>query len=290
MNISTWWYPWMYASSSKANCSWPMGIYLPHHQHTCSGKEATVARYSYMMLYSHFFWPCREPAKATPQEWRWSQQPPATQSKWMLCIWFLAVYSSAEEWLREFWSTIKLSQKKTHYLFSVPSWRLLWIDWVFAGAERLENNDLFTAKDRRMPYLNIHRSYKRRVDTWFQSGHRTADRQRLPSGNLGSNPTRLDNATTRWIIDPSQWFGVTFALSHHSNAPVRHSSAPGWCSGTLVFFKYHGLSHSFASREFFSVTVMVTKIKHPIMHEFDESLCKQRAHTISSPPELVKMT
>ena len=26
------------------------------------------------------------------------------------------------------------------------------------------------------------------------------------------------------------------------------------------------------------------------MHEFDESLCKQRAHTISSPPELVKMT
>ena len=73
-------------------------------------------------------------------------------------------------------------------------------------------------------------------------------------------------------------------------APVRHSNAPCRCSETLVFFNPHRFSHSFASREFFSVTVMVTKIKHPKMHEFDGSTCKQRAHTISSPPELVKMT
>ena len=72
--------------------------------------------------------------------------------------------------------------------------------------------------------------------------------------------------------------------------PVRHSNAPCRCSETLIFFNQHGLPHSFASRDFFSVTVMVTKIKHPIMHEFDESLCKQRAHTISPPPELVKIT
>jgi hypothetical protein len=73
-------------------------------------------------------------------------------------------------------------------------------------------------------------------------------------------------------------------------APVRHSNAPCRCSETLVFFNQHGLPHSFASREFFSVTVMVTKIKHPKMHEFDGSTCKQRAHTVSLPPELVKMT
>ena len=72
--------------------------------------------------------------------------------------------------------------------------------------------------------------------------------------------------------------------------PVRHSNEPCRCSETLVFFNQHGLPHSFASREFFSVTVMLTKIKNPKMHEFDGSICKQRAHTISLPPQLVKMT
>ena len=73
-------------------------------------------------------------------------------------------------------------------------------------------------------------------------------------------------------------------------APGRHSNTPCRCSETLIFFNQHGLPHSFASREFFSVTVMVTKIKNPKMHEFDGSICKQRAHTISLPSELVKMT
>ena len=73
-------------------------------------------------------------------------------------------------------------------------------------------------------------------------------------------------------------------------APVRHSNAPCRCSETLIFFNQHGLPHSFASRDFFSVTVMVTKIKTQKMHEFDGSICKQRAHTISLPPQLLKMT
>ena len=73
-------------------------------------------------------------------------------------------------------------------------------------------------------------------------------------------------------------------------APVHRPNAPCRCSETLIFFNQHGLPHSFASRDFFSVTVMVTTIKHPKTHEFDGSICKQRAHTISLPPELLKMT
>ena len=37
-------------------------------------------------------------------------------------------------------------------------------------------------------------------------------------------------------------------------APVRHSNAPCRCSETLICFNQHGLPHSFASREFFSLT------------------------------------
>ena len=43
--------------------------------------------------------------------------------------------------------------------------------------------------------------------------------------------------------------------------PVHHSNAPCRCSETLIFFNQHGLPHSFASREFFPVTVMATKTK-----------------------------
>jgi len=53
--------------------------------------------------------------------------------------------------------------------------------------------------------------------------------------------------------------------THRFATPARRVGA----QSTLVFFNQHRFSYSFASREFFSVTVMVTKIKYPKVHEFD---------------------